>query len=268
MDADPVTIGAGLLGARGLTQVIGRVVGPAADEVAAALARYTEYRLRNVGRVTENAARKTQQDTGTVPMRVAMRVFEEGSYSDDDVVVEYLGGVLASSRTELGRDDRGNTYTALVARLSTYHLRSHFIWYSEFRRLLRGRNINVYDGSQLHQQALMFMPYVVYDAAMDYGPGEHAGRLFSHSVYALQRESLIELVRAGNVDHLRKAHAGVTDPGMVIRPTVAGCELFLWAHGLGQLEAKDFTSEDLDLQPFEGVTIEPAAQLVNDMNGR
>lgn len=88
-----------------------KVLGRSLDVVGETLERWTTLRLENVARITENAAKKAGDSLdreGTVPARVAMRIFEKGSYSDDQLVVEYLGGVLASSRTELGRDDRGN----------------------------------------------------------------------------------------------------------------------------------------------------------------
>lgn len=130
-----------------------KLFGGSLDVVGEALERWTRSRLENVGRITENALKKSGSDLerpGVVPARVAMRVFDEGSYSDDDVVIEYLGGVLASSRTPQGRDDRGNTWTKLVAGLSTYELRYHYICYRLLREHLVG-NVDV----NLHDMALV-----------------------------------------------------------------------------------------------------------------
>ena len=140
-------VSAAIVGSYALQKVssgLTRLVGPAADEVAEALRRFTARKLENVSRVVENANSKVPSGAvGTIPERIAFRMMEEGSYSDDPLVVEYLGGVLASSKSPQGRDDRGNTMTALVARLSTYHLRVHYILYSEAQRLLCDRDINL-----------------------------------------------------------------------------------------------------------------------------
>lgn len=91
------------------TKSLSRLVGPAADEVAEAFRRVTSYRLRNVGRIKDNAEAKLGKDLdspGSVPSRLGFQLLNEGSYSDDEIVVEYLGGVLASSS-----ESRGTTST-------------------------------------------------------------------------------------------------------------------------------------------------------------
>lgn len=106
------------------------LLGPAAHEVGEALRRWVEFRLRNVGRVAENAegkSRALEQQPGTVSVRTAMAVFEAASYSDDELMADYLGGVLASSASPGGRDDRGVTWIAQVSRMSSYALRIHYI---------------------------------------------------------------------------------------------------------------------------------------------
>jgi hypothetical protein len=195
---------------------------------------------------------------------VEFRVFEEGSYSDDPIVVEYLGGVLASSRTAIGRDDRGNTLTALVARLSTYYLRSHFIFYSEFHRLLAGTDVNLHDIEVRDEQARMWMPMESYFKAMDFGEGEDPIALWTNYVYALRREDLIGFDVAGSAPYMQKRYPNVPGDGLVLRPTIPGMELFVWALGLGQgdtvgtfLEVRDVHVEGIDLRPTSRLMKDP-----------
>lgn len=265
---DPVTGGILVAGGMALQNALGRVVGPAADEVAVVLARFTKHRLENVARVTEVADRLSGDKPGAVPMRVAMRVFEEGSYSDDEMVVQYLGGVLASSRTPFGRDDRGNTYTALVSRLSTYHLRTHYIWYSEWRRLLLGTPFNIFLEVERQSLGVMFMPFSSYAPAMDFEDTEDAEEIFRHSVFALERESLSQVHTAGNVDHVRKRYPNAPEPGMVVVPTVQGAELFLWGMGQGQRGAAALLDQALGDLSAGGVVVPPGAVLVKDLPPR
>jgi hypothetical protein len=65
-----------------------------------------------------------------------MRIFEHDSHADEDIVVEYVSGVLASSRTEEGRDDRGVGWSSPVARMSCDQLRLHYVLYSNARAVL------------------------------------------------------------------------------------------------------------------------------------
>lgn len=101
---DPV---GGAAAAYAIMKAASRVLGPASDEVAESFRRWTAVRVGNTSRIVKNAEAKVAdpESPGAVPMRVMMQVAEDGSYSDEGVVVEYLGGVLASSRTEEGRDD-------------------------------------------------------------------------------------------------------------------------------------------------------------------
>src|SRR6185295_7148801 len=103
-----------------------RVLGPPADALGETLARWVDFRTANVGRVLDAADRKLGNrgdGPGQVSPRVASQVLEEGSYCDEDVMVEYLGGVLASARTDVGRDDRGTRWVRIVTGLSSYEIR-------------------------------------------------------------------------------------------------------------------------------------------------
>lgn len=218
-----------------------KVLGPAAGEVGEAVRRMTEYRLRNVGRVIENAATKTpEEEGGEVPTRAAMRLVEDASYSDDDVIIEYLGGVLASSHTLVGRDDRGVTWSAMIATLSTYQLRTHYLLYREFRRHLIGREVNFGSGDET-QKLELFLPMDEYLDAMELSDEERASddddspNLLGHILFGLHRHSLIGTTAwaAGDSEFLGRARA-LERAGMVVTPSAVGVELYLWAHGLGQ----------------------------------
>jgi hypothetical protein len=63
-------------------------------------------------------------------------VLDEGSFSSDTLAVDYFGGILASSRTEDGRDDRGARIAKIVDGLSTYQLRSHYLLFTTIRTYL------------------------------------------------------------------------------------------------------------------------------------
>jgi hypothetical protein len=73
-------------------------------------------------------------------------ILENGAWCEEELQVEYFGGVLASSRTGISRDDRGAYFTSLISRLSTYQLRSHYIFYHLFKKIFDGEDINIHDG--------------------------------------------------------------------------------------------------------------------------
>lgn len=98
-----------------------KILGPTADYLGDGLQSWTERRVQNVRRIFEIAGRRLGDENlsrdGTVSPRILKAVLDEGSYWDDELGAEYFGGILASSRNEIGRDDRGATLAALVGRL-------------------------------------------------------------------------------------------------------------------------------------------------------
>src|SRR5205823_3226803 len=111
---------------------------------------------------------------------------EEGSYWDDELGAEYLGGVLASSRTEAPRDDRSASLIALVSRLSTYALRVHYLMYAGARPTMAGSGCNIGDGSKRHSDARFFMPFETYILGMEFAEEQdQRGEILPHSIHAL-----------------------------------------------------------------------------------
>lgn len=115
-----------------------KLLGPTADYLGQGLRDFTERRVNNIGLIFKSAQSKLGErieSPGEVPPKVLKAVLDEGSFSNDLLAIEYFGGILASSRTELGRDDRGARLGKVVDTLSTYQLRAHYLIYTTIRRL-------------------------------------------------------------------------------------------------------------------------------------
>ena len=117
-----------------MREIINKVLGPTAEYLGEEiLAGVKKKRAENTWNIFSNAEKKLGDKLdrpGQVPPKVLRTIINEGSYSDDAVATEYLGGVLASSRTEEGRDDRGDRLAKLISNMSIYQLRSHYLIYS------------------------------------------------------------------------------------------------------------------------------------------
>lgn len=255
-----IAVGGAALG----IDLLRRVLGGSANEVGEALRRLTEYRLRNVGRVVENAAGKVSDEAGEVPMRVAMRVLEEASNADDAAIVDYLGGVLASSHTLVGRDDRGAAWTALISTMSTYQLRFHYILYREFRRLVMDQTVNLAEEGTSDYP--IFIPMDDYRRAMEFGENEDEDSLTGHVLIGLFRLGLLQerFTVAGSKNVLwRHWHGDITTGGFVGTITIFGVELFLWALGWGGSHVNTIIDPAAPLEDvFADVPATPGARLV------
>lgn len=226
-------LGPGLLAAK--------VLGPTADYIGEGIKDWTERGTGNLGRVFAKAGRKLGgrlDEPGGVPPRVLKGILEEGQFAEDELTAEYLGGVLASARTNRARDDRGASLIALVGRLSTYALRAHYVLYAAARPHLVGTEANLGLRTVRTHEARFFFPFTALVAAMDLTNDELFDRqgILSHSVHALVREDLLDPgFRYGRGDHLRERF-GAKDfdaaGGLVYSLSAIGVELFCGAHAL------------------------------------
>lgn len=233
---EPITtVGLGAIAAYLGKDGLEKLLGPTAEYLGAGLRDLTQRRIENIGRIFRNAQEKLGSKAdkpGEVPPRVLKAVLDEGSFCNDELAAEYLGGVLASSRTEKGRDDRGAHIAKILSGLSTYQIRSHYLIYSTIKTLFAksGYMMNMNDRAKMQ----IYMPLGAYADAMDLS--EEEGRQFepilSHTFFGLHAEDLIEgHWQYGSKEHLVKMYAKAEDGGIVCQPSAMGGELFLWAFG-------------------------------------
>lgn len=246
---EPAT-GLTILGtAIGSAKIVEKLLGPTADYLGEGLRSWTEKRVQNTKRIFEHATKLLgdQIDVpGSVPPKVLKGILDDGSFCDDQLSAEYFGGVLASSRTGVSRDDRGAAFTALLSRLTTYQIRTHFIFYRIVRTLFVGSGISVTTSEGRHKLQT-FIPYSVYLPAMDFTGAEAAeiGSIMTHVMFGLARERLIEdQFHFGGVDYIKRYVPSATVPGFVFTPSALGAELLLWATGQAKVHISEFLSQE------------------------
>ena len=250
-EMEPVTtIGLGAVAAYVAKDGIGKLLGPTADYLGEGLRDLTRRRVESIERIFSNASTKlgSQLDEpGQVPPRVLKTVLNEGSYCEDPVALEYFGGVLASSRTERGRDDRGARVAKVVDNLSTYQLRTHYLIYSSIANLFAtsGRRFGT---DQDRAQMQVFLPLEGYANAMGFSQEEwNNPQIMNHVWHGLLSDGLIEgRWQFGDQRSLRSIFAGAPSDGIVCCPSALGAELFLWALGHGNVPLEHLLSGTLD----------------------
>lgn len=249
---DPDT-GMKLIGGYVVTrEVVSKIVGPTAEYLGEELKGWTERRIHNVGRIFQKTEQKLGdriEQPGSVHPKVLKEILDDGSFADDDLAAEYFGGVLASSRTGVPRDDRGAAFAKDVASLSTYQLRMHYHLHVGFRSVLKGRDLHS-QRERTWRHLEMFIPLTTYLDFMEFSEVELGivPQLLTHSMVGLENQGLIAAEwRTGLVEHLRRSWPQVPDSGILVTPSSRGVELFLWAHGLGGVAVQDFFAPTLAL---------------------
>ena len=232
-----------------------KLVGPIAEDYGQDLLAWKRKRKENADKILLNAGEKLGDklnSPGRVPLKVFNAVINEGSYFDDALATEYFGGVLASSRTEVDRDDRGARLAKIIDNLSAYQLRSHYLIYSTMSEVFSSSTNSFYLPENRRKMQL-FMPLQDYYEAMLFTQQEwNDGEIINHICHGLDADGLIDTWAWGDQKHLKKMASNITGTGIICTPTALGAELLLWAFGYGD-KTLDFLLTD-DFSPeIEGI---------------
>lgn len=243
--------GLAILGAAiGSAKLIEKVLGPTAEYLGTGLRDFAQHRVDNVKRIFQKASAFLGENPPAgqaVPPRVLRDVLNDGSYRDDELTASYYGGILASSRSGISRDDRGAAFTALVGRLTTYQLRAHYILYRTINALYSNTNQNVQDSAG-RAACETFLPQRDYITAMQPEPGEPIEAFVAHVFFGLDRESLIgQNFRFGPHEHIKRLFPAAENGGLLFEPSALGIELFLWATGNSSLNINAICREAIKL---------------------
>lgn len=223
--------------------------------------------FRTFQRAVEIARERRAGRDFDVPERTALAVWQAAQGIDDEVLSEYLGGILAASD---GNDD-GAAMARVIEQLSPLDLRVHYVLYREFRRLrVPGHG----DALQDH----VFIPEVDLYSAI--------GLLNEPTAYRRTRNSLANLGRMGliapamrqifvenpsgsglyatidppadpfvfgHIDPERWIGIDVSGSVVIYLPSDAGATLFAWGTGIPDPSSEAYLANAWDAEPIDGI---------------
>ena len=268
---DPGT-GLTILGsAIGGAKLIEKLLGPTAAYLGDLGRDWTRHRIENVSRIFKNATNRlgdTIEQPGRVPPRLLKEILDEGSVCEDELTAEYYGGILASGRTELGRDDRAVTYVKLISHLSTYQIRFHYVFYVLLRRRYLNSDLRPAFGEDL-ERMFLYLPVSFVAEVMEFVPDEPGGDILHHCVEGLSWQRLIGNYAIGsavNINDSAKASGlyrwqEVERAGILAMPSSHGIELFLWAMGRRSIDLPKFLDSELQIADVPGIKIPSLASI-------
>jgi hypothetical protein len=203
-----------------------------------------EARVRtNLSRIGQNAERKTAGQALEANARVLSKALIEGGYAEDEIVVDYLGGVLAASTS----DDAAAPIIAQIGRLSSVQLRLHFVIYREIRRLNLSRNIPFYSAGASKQG----------EVSID------ASELLAavNAEWNVVGSGLAVLAREGLLRDFELRVETETQPALALaHPSGLGAELFLWGNGTRATEAREMLNPNVEVRFEADVPATPSAR--------
>jgi hypothetical protein len=236
---------------------LNKMLGPTADYLGESFRDFAKKRSENVGIIFGNAEKKLGDKIdkpGQVPLKVLKTIINEGSYSDDNIALEYFGGILASSRTEQGRDDRGARIAKVLDGLSVYQIRSHYIIYTLIRKIFKGSGYFFNQEDRPRMQ--IFIPWTSYVDSMEFSENEmdQITSIVNHSFFGLSTDDIIGTFDFGPKEYIQKRFAEAKDGGILVSPSAFGVELYLWGYGQGDKDLP-FIIKDNSFEDVEGIPV-------------
>lgn len=248
---DPLTTISAGLAVLGSKDLMNKLLGPSADYIGGEIKHLVERCNVNLDRVFQLALRKLgprADEPGSVSPRVLKHVMDEGRFCDDPLTAEYLGGVLASSKSEVSRDDRGLFYLDMIESLSSYQLRTHYLLYAAIVRAGKPlpQDLSYWFDDDTIAVAI---PETEYRKEMGYSDQENHDHISYHAFLGLEMKGLLE---GGTRVVTPDSNSDFNVPFRFFWPTRYGFELFLWGLGRG------------DIRPTSYFALDPQVQLPSD----
>jgi hypothetical protein len=243
-----VDIGTGLaiIGGKDL---LFKILGLTADYVGNETKNLVEKSCKNIKLIfirAVNVLGSKIDSPGQVSPRILKRIFDDGAFCEDELTLEYFGGVLASSRNNNSRDDRGLTFVSLLESMSSYQIRTHYIFHTILRKKYAGVDINFEDNRWI-QKMQVFVPFDEFLNSIDLDLPDRSRRdtILPHIFWGLRRLNLISDFGYGNTDTVRMRYLVADGPGFVILPTEFGIEFYMWANGHSDIPVFSFIDNNI-----------------------
>ncbi len=217
--------------------IANKLLGKTADEISKDISSlYSKGRDKIVDFATKKI---TNIDDGKqANLRVARDVFWGGSFTEEAICAEYFGGILASSRSDDGKDDSGVYYVDIIKSLSSTQLHLHYVLYRSLNKLLLSDNtkntLNVGQGTELYTIKL-------YMSAIELSS---VGLNIDIDLEALYRKGLIHEYKTDGHTFNDAQDQSKSLPYVMIVPTTLGIQLLCIANNSlqewRQFPVKDF----------------------------
>jgi hypothetical protein len=178
---------------KSIDSIIESVLGPTAKEIGQDLR--TLY-IKGRDLILRKAFKKLKNpnDGKKANLRVARDVFWNGSFTDEAICAEYFGGILASSRSEDGKDDSGIFFLDIIKSLSSSQLKMHYIIYRTLNKILvtneNKKTLNPGNEIEIRNEKIFFTLFEIAE--------EFKNKDFGFILHGLHSKSLIAFFQTKN----------------------------------------------------------------------
>jgi hypothetical protein len=141
-----------------------KAFGPVLGEMGEDLKRlYASGRDRILAKAYEKV--EDPEDGKQANLRVTRDALWNGAFADNEICAEYFGGIMASSRSENGKDDSAIQFIDVTKSLSSKQLRLHYVIYNRLNKLWvsSGTRVSIGLGAEIERKEVCFASLELYD---------------------------------------------------------------------------------------------------------
>ena len=228
-----------------------KVLGPTLDTLGEDINKVYQIGRDKIIKVAQRKVTNIE-DGASANLRVSRDVFWNGAFTDEAICAEYFGGILASSRSQAGKDDSGVYYVDLIKSLSSAQLRLHYVIYRTLNKLLVSdqtkKELNVGQSTELYAIRLHFASVELQKAELK----------IDTDLEALYRKGLLHEYKT---DVHKIDDEGKSLPYTMVVPTTLGVQLFAIANNMlanwREYQIKDFGDfENIPLPKYSALSID------------
>jgi len=220
----------------GSAELAVKVLGPTAEYLGKGIQSFTEKRVANINSILKKAATRIDKsksdNSGSVDPLMVKDIVDYGSYIEDDLIQDYLAGLLICSKTTSDEDNSHISYAKALENMSRYQVRLHYLLYSVFRKLYLNLDINIgLEENRKKLQTFVGFPLVI-SALFGNATSKIANfpGIIQDTITGMIRLSLIgDHFSFGSIEEINRwcSTTKTTMPGIVYQPSVFGIKLFL-----------------------------------------
>lgn len=220
-------------GAIASKEIVEKVLGPTAEYFGGEIKNLVHRCNVNLSDVFNASIRKgAAEGDGGVDARTAKAIIDDAAYCDDMLIKDYYGGLLCAAKSE-GENDEALSYVSILKQLSRVQVKTHFLIYALIRQKATGDISSITDEAERGRVRIV----IGFERYFEYlnGDFDDFEATTNHVISGLQRAGLIgNYFRYGSPEYINSVdpELNVTQPSLVVCPSILGAELFLWAAGV------------------------------------
>lgn len=197
----------------------------------------------NISNIFKKAYAKVanKNDSQMVNVRAFREIINEGKMIEDELFAEYYGGLLASSRSPDGKDDRSVYYINMIKSLSNYQIKIHFLTYSKLFDEIKEKFLDIRSLKERNKIKIHIPEDVIHEYFRC-----HSSQVFLFATHALTGLSEKSLIFRESSYWSEYNQYSFKTPGIITGATVLGIELFLLAHGLNDVGINELTAQNIE----------------------